>query len=85
MRELRDKLNRDALLFAEPWPYMPHLTIAKMDTPGEASKLLEVARQRWQSYSGPRTVRIEALTFVKGSGERWVNVAKMPLASVPSK
>ncbi|HZP23861.1 MAG TPA: 2'-5' RNA ligase family protein [Terriglobales bacterium] len=85
MRELRDKLNRGALLFNEPWPYMPHLTIAKMDTTAEASKLLEAARQRWQSYSGPRTVRIEALTFVKGSGERWVNIAKMPLASVPAK
>ena len=85
MRELRDKLNRDALRFDEPWPYMPHLTIAKMDTPAEAAKLLEVASQRWQSYSGPRTVKIESLTFVKGSGERWVDVAKMRLAAAPAK
>ncbi len=85
MRELRDALNRDALRFDEPWPYMPHLTIAKMDSAEEAGKLLDVARQRWQAYNGPRTVSIESLTFVKGSGERWVNVAKTPLAGVAAR
>jgi 2'-5' RNA ligase len=81
MRELHDKLNRDALLFQEPWPYMPHLTIAKMDTAAEAEKLLKIARRRWQDYTGPRVVRIESLTFVKGSGERWVDLAEMPLGA----
>jgi 2'-5' RNA ligase len=79
MRELRDQLNRDALRFDEPWPYMPHLTIAKMDMASEAEKLLEVARQRWQAYTGPRTISIESLTLVKGSGERWVDIRKMRL------
>jgi 2'-5' RNA ligase len=80
MRELHDKLNRDALQFEEPWPYMPHLTIAKMDDEEQARKLLGVASGRWQSYTGPRTVTIDSLTLVKGSGERWVNIAKVPLA-----
>jgi 2'-5' RNA ligase len=80
MRELRDRLNREALRFEEPWPYMPHLTIAKMDSEEEAAKVLEVARQRWQSYTGPRTLSIDSLTLVKGTGERWVNIAKAPLA-----
>ena len=79
MRELRDRLNRDALHFEEPWPYMPHLTIGKMVNEEEARKLLEVARERWQSYTGPRTVSIDSLTFVKGTGERWVNIAKSRL------
>ena len=85
MRELRDKLNRDALRFEEPWPYMPHLTIAKMDSIGEADKLLEIARQRWQAYAGPRTASIDRLTFVKGTGERWVDVAKVALAGAAVK
>lgn len=85
MRELRDKLNRDALQFNEPWPYMPHLTIAKMDTVEEATKILDVARERWQSYAGPRTVRIEKLTLVKGTGERWIDVVKFPLSGVMVK
>ena len=82
MRELRDKLSRDALRFEEPWPYIPHLTVAKMDTTEEATRLLEVARQRWQAYTGPRTVAIESMTFVKGIGDRWVNVAKVRLGGV---
>jgi 2'-5' RNA ligase len=82
MRELREKLNRGPLQFDEPWPYMPHLTIAKLDTFDEAKRVLEVARQRWESYSGPRTATIDSLTLVKGSGERWVDVAKAPLAGV---
>jgi 2'-5' RNA ligase len=85
LRELHDKLNRNALYFEEPWPYMPHLTIAKMDTEEEAMKVLEIARQRWSAYSGPRTVRIESLNFVKGVGERWVDLAKTPLRGIAVK
>jgi len=85
LRELHDKFNRDALYFNEPWPYMPHLTIAKMDTIDEALRVLEVARHRWRAYDGPRTARIESLTFVKGIGERWLDVADTPLGGVVVK
>lgn len=79
MRELHDKLNRDVLAFDEPWPYMPHLTIAKMDQAEEARKVLGIARLRWREYAGPREARIESLTFVKGTGERWVDLAEARL------
>jgi 2'-5' RNA ligase len=79
LRELHDKLNRGGLEFKEPWPYMPHLTIAKMDTIEEARKVLEVARQRWSEYHESRTVRIKSLTLVKGSGERWVDLGNLAL------
>ena len=82
LRELHDKVNRDALYFNEPWTYMPHLTIAKMDTVEEAQKILQVSRQRWDAYDGPRSVRIESLTFVKGVGERWLDLAETPLGGV---
>ena len=85
LRELHDKLNREALNFKEPWRYMPHLTIAKMDTLDEAGKVLEIAGQRWKAYDGPRAVRIESLTFVKGIGERWLDVAETPLGGVAVK
>ena len=82
MRELHDKLNHGALKFDEPWTYMPHLTIAKMDTVEESLRLLEVSRRRWAEYAGPRAVKIHSFTLVKGSGERWVDVAKLPLGGV---
>ncbi len=79
MRELHDRLNRGGLEFKEPWPYMPHLTIVKMDTVEEASKVVEISRRRWREYKDHRTVRIESLTLVKGTGERWVNLANVVL------
>ena len=83
MRELHDLLNRGALDYQEPWPYMPHLTIVKADTEDEAEKVEAIARQRWKAYTDTRTVRIASLTFVKGNGERWVDLAKVHLGSVP--
>jgi 2'-5' RNA ligase len=85
LRELHDKLNRGGLEFNEPWPYMPHLTIAKMDTIEEARKVLEVARKRWSEYKDARTVRIQSLTFVKGSGERWVDLGEVALGGETAK
>ena len=79
MRELHDRLNRGGLKFNEPWPYMPHLTIVKMDKTEEAIKVVEIARQRWQEYKDIRSVRVESLTLVKGTGERWVDLAKASL------
>jgi 2'-5' RNA ligase len=85
MRELHDRLNRGGLEFKEPWPYMPHLTIVKMDTVEQASKVAEIARQRWQQYKDSRSVQVESLTLVKGTGERWVDLASASLRSESDK
>ena len=79
MRELHDQFDRDGLEFCEPWPYMPHLTIVKADTMEEAHKMVEVARQRWESFKNGRKIRVDSITFVKGSGDRWLDVAPVPL------
>ncbi len=84
MRELHDLLNQGALAYEEPWPYMPHLTIAKTDTAEEAQKVEAIARQRWKGNSGTRTVRIDAITFVKGNGDRWLDLEAVPLRGVLS-
>src|SRR5271157_2920785 len=46
-RELHDQLNSGPLRCDEPWPYMPHLTIAKMDNNDQARKAVSLARPRW--------------------------------------
>ena len=79
MRELRESMNRGVLHFDEPWPYMPHLTIVKADAEDDVPRVLEVARQRWSEYSDTRKVRISKLSFVKGTGERWVDLAAVQL------
>lgn len=80
MRELHDRLNGGPLHADEPWPYMPHLTIAKMDSLEESEKVMEEARRRWQEFQGTRRVVIEELTFVRQVGtDRWLDIAPVPL------
>ena len=79
MRELHDQFNRDSLEFCEPWPYMPHLTIVKADTEDEAEKICRVAPATVENFKDGRKVRIDSITFVKGNGERWLDVAPVPL------
>ena len=81
MRELHDHLNIDGLRYEEPWPYMPHLTIVKVETNEAAEAAAEIARQRWAAYAGSKRILIEELTFVR-QGERvdeWIDVAPVPL------
>ena len=84
MRELHDHMNRGALHCSEPWPYMPHLTVVKADTADEVPKVIATARQYWKEYSDTRQVRIGKLTFVKGNGERWVDLATVHLGAPPA-
>lgn len=80
MRELHDQMNRASLWCQENWPYMPHLTIAKLDTMEAAQQAESVARDRWQTFAGTRRVWIEELTFVReASNERWIDLAPIPL------
>ena len=80
MRELHDRLNSGPLRADEPWPYMPHLTIAKMDTQEDSDRVLNEARRRWDEYSATRRVMIDELTFVRQAGpDRWLDIAPVPL------
>jgi 2'-5' RNA ligase len=82
LREMHDQLNIGALAFDEQWPYMPHLTIAKLDTHEDAATALEVARERWGKFHCPRRVSIEELTFVRQADEtntNWIDLATIRL------
>lgn len=81
LRELHDRLNLEALHCDEQWPYMPHLTIVKLDTMEAAAQALQTARQRWAGFDRPRKVWVDELTFVR-SGENcdtWVDIAPVKL------
>jgi 2'-5' RNA ligase len=80
MRELHDRLNLGPLRAQEQWPYMPHLTIVRMDTTEQAVPALEEARRRWETYPESRRVLIDQLTFVREAGANsWVDLAPIPL------
>jgi len=61
---------------------MPHLTILKADTTPEAEQVLGIARRRWEAFTDRRKVLIDSITFVKGGGDRWLDVAPLPLGEV---
>lgn len=80
MRELHDRLNTGVLEFEEPWPYMPHMTVAKMSSWDDTERALHLAQERWASYTGPRCVHVQELIFVRGSLDAgWVDVAPVRL------
>ncbi|HZQ21529.1 MAG TPA: 2'-5' RNA ligase family protein [Terriglobales bacterium] len=80
MRELHDKLNTGVLAAPEEWPYMPHMTVAKMSTPEEAAAAYATARDRWAEFRGSRRIMLSELTFVREQEpNHWVDLAGVPL------
>lgn len=80
MRSLHDRLNTNALSAVEEWPYMPHLTIAKLGSESLAEQAYFTARDRWAEYAGSRRVAIRELTFVcEQEPNRWKDLAGVPL------
>lgn len=83
MRELHDLFNRDGLEFTEALPYMPHVTVAKLESNERADEVLRNSRQRWQHYAGTKFIVIDRLTFVRGREHRWTDLAELPLSALP--
>ena len=80
MRELHDRLNTNGLYAKEQWPYMPHLTIFRMEQFRQARAALDPAIRRWGEYSGTRQILLDELTFVREAGEnRWLDIAPIRL------
>ena len=80
MRELHDRLNVAPLGSSEQWPYMPHLTIVKMDSVDDAQTALQDTRERWKAYRDTRRILVDQLTFVREDAfNRWVDLAPVPL------
>jgi 2'-5' RNA ligase len=79
MRELHDQLSAKALLCEELWPYIPHLTILKTEIDQQARDAAVLARERWAQFSGPRTIHVDELMFVRENGGVWQDVAPVPL------
>lgn len=79
MRELHDQLSVNCLHATEDWPYVPHLTIAKMDHEAQARDAGRIARERWAEFTGPRTVHVSELMFVRELDGVWRDVAPLPL------
>jgi 2'-5' RNA ligase len=79
IRELHDHLDAGPFAFTESLPFMPHLTIAKLESIEQANHVYEIARDRWDRYEGSHRARIEHLSFVRGGDARWTDIAPIML------
>ena len=83
MRELHDLLNRTPLAYDEPFPYMPHVTVAKLGDNDRAAEVLQKSKMRWESYPGSHRIFVERLTFVRGNDHTWTDLAEVALSALP--
>lgn len=81
MRELHDLLNCDGLQYTEPLPYMPHVTVAKLNSNERAEEVLKTSKERWARFTGSHVVTVNRLTFVCGSGHTWTDLANIDLCA----
>ena len=80
LQELHIRLNTQALAAQEQWPYMPHLTIAKLGSEELARGAYIYSRDRWAQFAGSRQISINELTFVRERDQNcWVDLAGVPL------
>jgi 2'-5' RNA ligase len=80
MSDLHQKLDTNVLEFKEEWPYIPHLTIAKMGSVKLAQSAFTIASERWHQYQGLRRILLEELTFVREDApNHWVDLAAVVL------
>ena len=78
--ELHKQFNAGILSGDEDWPYMPHLTIVKMERDDDAENALQVSRERWAAYQGSARIQVRELTFVREVEQnQWVDLAGFPL------
>ena len=80
--DLHSRLNAGALLATEPWPYVPHVTVANLPNPGQTRSDLQLCAARWKNYSGPRRFLVNQLVVVREEPSgRWLDLARFSLES----
>lgn len=86
MFRIHDAMNSQALEFAEPFAYHPHITLAQELPPAEVPAIQQRAQELWAGYAGPRSFRAEHTAFVQNTlGNCWIDLAEYAFRGVPSK
>jgi len=82
LREMHAVLNANGLEFAEPFEFVPHITLAQDVKPEDVPVLREIAGKRWAEYRDRRSFRVETITFVQNTeGNNWIDLGEYRLGS----
>ena len=79
---LHRELNVADLRHSEPYPFVPHITIAQDLDDWATQTALAAVSAAWDGYQGEKTFRLETMCLVQqAEGNRWLNLAPIPLSS----
>ena len=80
LHRIHRRLNQNALQFAEPYPYHPHITLAQGLPAEQVKDVVARARGRWDDYRGPRYFPCHSMYFVQGTSDsKWIDLAEVRL------
>ena len=78
---LNNQLSVAPLAGKPDWPFVPHVTLAKLEDFKDVPRVLQHARDRWRDYQGARDFSVTELTLVR---ERkplgWLDLASIHAA-----
>lgn len=67
----------------EVFPYHPHVTLAQGIEPEYVEASADLARYRWEKYTGPRSFSVNDLVFVQSTDtEEWLDLEQLDLSAV---
>jgi 2'-5' RNA ligase len=79
--KLNSQLGAAPLAGKPNWPFVPHLTLAKLDDFKDVPRVLQHARDRWRDYQGTRSFSVTELMLVRESGPGvWLDLASIHAA-----
>ena len=81
--ELHERLHCGCLEGFEPYPYVPHVTLAQELDEAETQAVLEEAAREWARYKEAPSFRVDSLFLVRrGADNRWIDLAPIPLGTL---
>ena len=79
--ELHNALGKPPLSGRPDWPFVPHITLAKLDDFKDVNRVFQHARGRWRDYQGARGFTVSELTLVREEKKgHWVDLASIHAA-----
>ena len=79
---IHEILHRGDLCCKESFEYHPHVTLAQDLDPANVAAVAELAKRRWQEYSGSRDFLVDHVTLVQNTLENvWTNLGEFSSGS----
>ena len=81
---MHGQLNQGALVYNEPYPFHPHVTLAQNFDIATTMELYEQAKRMWGEFRGRREFLLDRVVFVQNSAtDCWQDLRRYPLQGMP--